>query len=214
MHFDLSKKQNSNQLIEDIIIKTAREKHPETASQLISFVHQKTNLSEEEIMNKLNHLETEGKIHFNIKQELVSVSFGTYLLRSDSAWYWTIIGIAIATMITVFTISQDWYPIVYFRNVLGIIFVLFLPGYAFVKALFPAKVPIETSSESLESIERVVLSVGMSIAFTSIVGLILYYTPIGIGLVQITISLLAFTIGFATVGIVREHQTKSIITSY
>jgi hypothetical protein len=186
------------------------EQKPETTSQLIRFVHQTTNLSEKEIMNLLNQLEAEDKIHFNMKRELASASIGTYLFTSESAWYWIIIAVAIVTTITVFTIPQDWYPLAYVRNVLGVIFVLFLPGYAFIKALFPAKVPIETSSESLDTIERVVLSIGMSIALTSIVGLILYFTPLGIGLTPITLSLLALTAGFATIAVAREYQAKLI----
>lgn len=106
--------------------------------------------------------------------------------------------------------STRWISIAYVRNVLGVIFVLFLPGYAFIKAFFPTKLPIKTSSESLDTIERVALSIGMSIALTPIVGLILYYTPLGIGLTPITLSLLALTTVFATAAVAREYQKKSI----
>jgi uncharacterized membrane protein len=95
------------------------------------------------------------------------------------------------------------------RFALGIIFVLYLPGYTFIKALFPSKVPTKTSSENLDTIERVVLSLGMSLALTPIVGLILNYTPWGITLTPITLSLLALTVIFATAAILREHQTKA-----
>ena len=88
-----------------------------------------------------------------------------------------------------FTIPETFYPIAYIRNVLGIIFVLFLPGFAFIKALFPTTVPLKTTSESLDDIERVALSFGMSLALVPIVGLILNYTPWGIRLTPITLSL-------------------------
>ena len=211
MHFELSKNQKPNESVKDFIIKTVKEQKPETASQLIRYVHQTTNLSEKEIMNLLNQLEAEDKIHFNMKRELASASIGTYLFTSESAWYWTIIAVAIATTITVFTIPQDWYPLAYVRNVLGVIFVLFLPGYAFVKAFFPTKLPIKTSSENLDNIERFALSIGMSIALTPMVGLILYYAPIGIGLTPITLCLLALTAVLATGAMAREYRAKSII---
>lgn len=210
MHFALPKNQKLNESIKDFIIKTAKEQKPETASQLIKIVQKTTNLSEKEIMGLLRQLEAEDKIHFNMKQELASASIGIYLFTSESAWYWAIMAVAIATMITVFAIPQDWYPIAYVRNILGVIFVLFLPGYAFVKAFFPVKVPIETFSESLDTIERVALSIGMSIALTPMVGLILYYTPIGVGLVPITLSLLALTAAFATAAETREYKAKMI----
>ncbi len=107
-----------------------------------------------------------------------------------------------------FTIPETAYPIAYIRNVLGIIFVLFLPGFAFIKALFPTTVPLKTTSESLDDIERVALSFGMSLALVPIVGLILNYTPWGIRLTPITLSLLALTVICATAAIAREHQTK------
>jgi uncharacterized membrane protein len=46
----------------------------------------------------------------------------------------------------------------------------------------------------------------MSLALTPIVGLILNYTPWGITLTPITLSLLALTVILATAAILREHQ--------
>jgi len=205
----LSKNQKPNELMKDVIITIVKEQKPETASQLIEFVQKTTNLSENEIINILNQLEAEDKIHFKMNREKTSASFGTYLFTSESAWYWTIIALALVTTLTVFTIPQDRYLLAYIRNVLGVIFVLFLPGYSFVKAFFPTKVPIKTSSESFDKIERVVLSIGMSIALSPILGLILYYTPLGIGLTPITLSLLGLTTVFATAAVAREYLSKS-----
>lgn len=210
VYFELPKDQNPNESMKDVIIKIAKEQKPETASQLIKFIQKTTDLPEKEIMNLLNQLESEDKILFNMKRETVSASIWTYLSTSESTWYWTIMALAIATTITVFTIPQDWFPLAYIRNFLGVIFVLFLPGYAFIKALFPTKVPIKTSSENLDTIERVALGIGMSIALTPIVGLILYFTPIGIELTPITLSLLALTATFATIAVAREYQSKTI----
>jgi Protein of unknown function (DUF1616) len=206
----LSKNQDLNDQIEDIIIKTISKQNPKTTSQLISLIQKTTNLSENEIIEVLNHLKTESKIRFNIKQE-ESISFGTYLFSLEGAWYWTIIAVALVTTLTVFTIPQDWFPFAYVRNVLGLTFVLFLPGYAFVKAIFQKKVPFKTTSESFDNIERLVLSIAVSIALTPMVGLILYYTPIGIGLTPITLSLLGLTLLFATAAMAREYREKPII---
>ena len=60
-----------------------------------------------------------------------------------------------------------------FRNILGLPLVLFLPGYALIAALFPAK-------SDLDGIERVALSFGLSIAVVPLIGLGLNYTPWGI----------------------------------
>jgi uncharacterized membrane protein len=116
--------------------------------------------------------------------------------------------LAAVTTVTVFTIPENSVPLVYLRTALGIIFVLFLPGFAFIKALFPAKVPLKTSSEDIETIEHVALSFGMSLVLASTVALILNYTPWGIRLTPITLSLLALTIVFASAAILREYQAK------
>jgi uncharacterized membrane protein len=76
--------------------------------------------------------------------------------------------------------------------------VLYLPGYAFIKALFPTKVPIPLGTEGLDNIERIALSAGMSIALVSITGLFLNYTPWGIRTTPVTLSLLALTIACAS----------------
>ena len=209
MHFELSKNQKPDESIKDLIIKIVKEQKPKTTSQLIKIVQQTTKLSEKKIINILNQLEDEDKIQFNTKQEIASTSTGNYLFTSGSTWYWTIIAVAIATTIIVFTVPQDSYPLAYLRNVLGVIFVLFLPGYAFIKAFFPTKLPIQTSSQSLDNIERFALSTGLSIALTPMVALILYYSPIGIGLTPITLSLLALTTVLATAAMAREDRAKS-----
>ncbi|GAI18944.1 unnamed protein product, partial [marine sediment metagenome] len=71
------------------------------------------------------------------------------------------------------------------RIALGLPFLLFFPGYTLVAALFPKR-------ESLEAIERVALSFGMSIAVVPLIGLILNYTPWGIRLEPVLYSVTSF----------------------
>lgn len=74
------------------------------------------------------------------------------------------------------------------RQVLGLAFVLFLPGYAATAALFP-------ENEQIDGIERVALSFGLSIAIVPLIGLALNFTPWGIRLDPILASVSAFIIG-------------------
>lgn len=118
------------------------------------------------------------------------------------------------------------------RVVFGLVFVLFLPGYAFVAALFPeaGSGPTETDPSSTEEnhsttrpapepgteaaadavgdtadhtpqeqagidgIERVALSFGLSIAIVPLIGLVLNFTPWGIRLAPIAISVSGVTL--------------------
>jgi len=85
------------------------------------------------------------------------------------------------------------------RNLLGLPLVLFLPGYALIAALFPAK-------SDLDGIERTALSFGLSIAVVPLIGLGLNYTPWGIRLLPILISLSIFT--FVMCGLAYLRRTK------
>lgn len=71
------------------------------------------------------------------------------------------------------------------RTILGLIFLLFLPGYVATAALFPEK-------GRIDAIERIALSFGLSIAIVSLTGLALNYTPFGIRLDPILVVLAAF----------------------
>ena len=71
------------------------------------------------------------------------------------------------------------------RIVLGLPLLLFFPGYVLIAAMF-------TRKESLGSVERVALSFGLSIAVVPLIGLFLNYTPWGIRLNPVLISIVSF----------------------
>ena len=196
----------SKEEIKNFIIKLITEGKPENVQTLKQLMLQQHSITAESTTEILIQLEKEGKLHFAKPEISTPTSAKEYIF--SLFWYWGIIALSIVTTISIFTISEVTYPVAYLRTVLGLIFVLFLPGYAFIKALFPTTVPIKTNSENLDSIERIVLSIGMSLTLVPIMGLVLYYTPWGIQLTSITLSLLALTTVGATVAVLREHQTS------
>mgnify|MGYP001073390751 CR=1 FL=1 len=184
--------------ITETIIQVIKEKNPQTVEQLTAFVKEKIKIPEKEILNHIIKLQNTGKIRLKKQIPPTPTKLGTYLKTEQAIWYWATITIAIATVATVFMIPEDFYPWVYIRYALGTIFILWLPGYTFIKALFPEK--------NLDNIERIALSLGMSLALVPIVGLLLNYTPWGIRLTPIVISLLALTLTFATAALIREYK--------
>jgi uncharacterized membrane protein len=133
-----------------------------------------------------------------------------YLLSDRAYWFWTTILLAMATTVTVFTVPENSYlPLVLLRYGMGLVFILFLPGYAFIKALFPTRMPVKTSSENPDNIERIALSIGMSLALVPIVGLLLNYTPWGIRTIPIILSLLTLTVALALAAMLRDYQKKA-----
>jgi len=186
--------------IDQFIIQTIKEKKPKNVKQLIKLTQEKFPSPEQEILNRILYLQETEKIHLKPDQTLTPEKLTNYLRSSQAYWYWITIILTLTTALLVFTIPENAFPLVYARYILGSIFVLWLPGYTLIKALFPEK--------ELDSIERVSLSIGMSLALVPMIGLLLNYTPWGIRITPITISLLAVTLTFATAAIIRDHQTK------
>ncbi|MEM3700074.1 MAG: DUF1616 domain-containing protein, partial [Candidatus Bathyarchaeia archaeon] len=181
-------------------------KKPQNVEQLIIFVKEELQISEQEALELVLKLQSDGKISFK-KQSYIPQNFAAYLKTEQTYWYWITLFMAIATAFVAFGIPEDFYPLVYIRYILGSIFVLWLPGYTFIKALFPKRMESKKSEKNLDIIERIALSIGMSLALVPIVGLLLNYTPWGIRLAAIVLSLLALTVTFATAALIREYKT-------
>jgi hypothetical protein len=192
-----------------IILNVINEKKPKSVEELMEILNRARilNLTEEEIIKSVMKLQAEGVIRLE-NQTFQSQSLANYLETGDAIWYWMTLALGAATATLIFTISENIYPWIYARNLLGVIFVLFLPGYTFIKAVFPINIHTKIAKGSLEAIERFAFSIGMSIALVSIVGLILYYSPWGLDLTSVVLSLLAFTCVFATAAVIKEFRSK------
>jgi hypothetical protein len=199
------------------IIRVVETAKPENVQQLIDQVQALSSEPTQEIMDRILQLQQTERIHLKPPQTPTPEKLTSYLRSNQALWYWITMALTVATAIVVFTVPEDAFPLVYLRYVLGTIFILWLPGYVFIKALFPQKLPfakalahsLETSEKGLDAIERIALSIGMSIALVPIVGLLLNYTPWGIRLTPTVLSLLALTTVLATAAIIREHQTRA-----
>ena len=189
-------------MLDQTLIKLVKEKKPTSVRHLVDLTKMETSfISEQKIMEHILRLESQGKLKLKEPSIRPPLKLSTYLKTRDATWYWIILILATTTALTVFTIQEDTHPLIYIRYVLGAIFVVFLPGYSLIKALFPEK--------ELDNIERTALSIGMSLALVPITGLILNYTPWGIRTAPITLSLLALTTIFATAAIMREYQNTT-----
>jgi uncharacterized membrane protein len=89
------------------------------------------------------------------------------------------------------------------RLIIGLPFILFIPGYVLVFALFPAK----KTDRGIDTLERIVISFGLSIAVVPLIGLLLNYTPWGIRLEPIFLSLLIFIVSVGLYGFYRWRKT-------
>jgi len=83
------------------------------------------------------------------------------------------------------------------RIVFGSLFTLFLPGYSLIEALYPRE-------DELTPLERLALSIGLSLALVPLVGLVLNYTPWGIRLDPTMAALSTLTLALLLVSAYRK----------
>jgi hypothetical protein len=155
-------------------------------------------LSKERLVESLSRLSEGGKV------ELEDIPPPARSIREYLGFWERNLGLYLAVVTSLLTVLVIYSVpaeslLVPLRWSLGSVFVLFIPGYVTVEALFP-------KVRELDGIERFALSVGLSLALVPLIGLLLNYTPWGIRLDPIVLSLTAFSLALAGVGLMRKFR--------
>lgn len=106
-----------------------------------------------------------------------------------------LINIITALLIIVITL----FPSNVLRIIFGLPFALFFPGYALMALLFPRK-------NQLGNVERMALSFGLSIAVVPLSGFALNYTPWGVSLYPVLISITIFILATSLAAWYRQWR--------
>lgn len=104
------------------------------------------------------------------------------------------------TLVTLVVIVTPYLNVSVVRSVLGLLFLLLVPGYVLTAALFPGKT-------DLGNIERAALSFGLSIAVGSLAGFCLNYTPWGVDLQSVVVVLLALIM----LGLIISYRRRTAL---
>jgi len=190
-----------NEEIAEAILNLVKTASPPTVESLVEMAEKELKLPRETILKRILDLENQGKLKLTKPPKQVAKDLRSYTFSIEALWFWITTTISLATTVLIFTVPETMFPLVYLRYLFGSVFVLFLPGYSLIKTLFPTR--------EIDNIERTALSIGMSLALVPLVGLLLNYSPWGIRLTPITLSLLTLTTILSTTGLIREHQEKS-----
>lgn len=130
--------------------------------------------------------------------------FLQYLFRpAYSLWLWNTILLVILTIILI-ELTSIFFYVIYLRYVLGTVFVLYLPGAMLIEALYP-------KDNELSPLERLALSIGLSLAIVPLIGLILNYSPWGIRLEPVMFSIALFTLSMCIIASWRKYDYLKII---
>ncbi len=126
------------------------------------------------------------------------ISAIVFLFSTRATWFWLLAAVVLLADLSVYVLPQSS-PFNYVRYLLGSFLVLYLPGASLVELLFPKR-------EDLSQLLRLALSIGMSLAIVPLVGLLLNYTPLGITLDAIMVSLNFLTVAFSFGAVLRKYQ--------
>ena len=164
----------------------------------------------------INHLVEERGIKFSDATRAVYVEYkkGTlqlsehnppatlarYVFDVENLWFWAVTALIALTAAVAFSVEGS--ALLYVRYALAGVFVLFLPGYMLVSALYPGG--------ELEGLEKAALSIGVSLAIVPLLGLALNYTPWGLGLEPMVVSMVLLTEALAVACMVRRFSYRRI----
>lgn len=90
------------------------------------------------------------------------------------------------------------------RVALALPLVLLLPGYAFVSALFPE--PPAEDGGGFGTLERIALSVALSLAIVSMIAYVANFSPYGITVLPIAVAVVAWTVSFSLLALLRRAR--------
>jgi Protein of unknown function (DUF1616) len=168
----------------------------------------KEGVKKDDAARALMSLKDEGKL--SIREASPYAGIGSFAWSPYSLWFWGALG-AVALSVVLTTVSSGVF--LYARYVFGSLLILFLPGYALIEALYPKKhhgpqiervVLIKTDMD--DDLTRFALSIGLSLAIVPLTGLALNYTPFGIRLAPVVISLAGITVALLCYALYRRYQ--------
>lgn len=160
---------------------------------LVSEIAKRIGRSEYEVVDAIRTLEQDEDIRVIEKtrfSSLLDYSFSPY-----SNWFWVSVIAAIVSIDLMLVTSGFG---LYLRYFFGSLLLLFLPGYSITELIY-ARREEEGEHQKEKGIggsnlaKQIALSVGLSLVILPSIALILNYTPLGITLVPIVLSLSAIT---------------------
>ena len=178
----------------EILLRVSHANPGTSVQEVVSQVSELANARPYRVARILHTLKTEERL--TLEDSAPPVDMRGYLHSQYALWFWTTFANVVLTLLSIFVLPQT-VPFIYLRNVAGALFVLYLPGFSVVEALYPRK-------SDLDGLERLALSVGLSLALIPLIGLGLNYTPWGIRLNPLLASLTLLSLGLSVIAAYRK----------
>lgn len=187
-------------LLESVILDVLETDQPENVEQLVRLVQNQVDASLDEIKAEIKKLHKKGMVSLD-EPMVPKHNFVQFLSAKDNYWFWIIIATSVLCFASIVFIPESLGLISYIRYVFAFVLVAFLPGYCLTKTLFPKQT-------TLDQIEQITFSIGLSFAITTLMGLFLSFSSIGLTLLT-TLPALGFTVlVLAVLALVRTYQKQ------
>jgi len=183
-----------NKRIAEALLDAAKKNPSPSVEALVKEKAESLGVARHDVAKHLYQFWRDGEVRLVNPQPPTSLA--QYAKSFYSLWFWVLTLLIVLTGSAIYLLPQIP-PYVYFRYAVGSLFILYLPGFALIEALYPKR-------EDLEPLERLALSIGLSLALVPLVGLVLNYTPWGIRLDPIFVSLAFLTIALGAVAVARK----------
>ena len=195
--------------VRELILETLQSRRFSTVQGVVNAL-KTSGVPEDTTLGIIRDLAREGKVLLNLpgapeETVMTPVSSVWSYLGSTLAWdLWLTLVLLVLGIATTLGIPVELFPVVILRWIFGGLTLVFVPGFAFIRALFPFE-------RYIDQWERVALSCGLSIALAVLVAFGLNFTPWGITLIPTTAVLAGITVASILVATVR--RARVLITS-
>ncbi len=185
------------QIASRLLEKSSHEKIP--VAKLVKDVSSELACKPDKIISEIIRLQRDNKIL--ISEPSAYRRFRDYLRSPISLWFWELV---VATIVSLGLVSASSGSVLYLRYVFGSVLVLFLPGYSLLGFVYFKKT-------DLDQLTRASVSFVMSLALTTLVGLVLSFSPFGITLIPIALSIAAITVGLLLLTSLRKYSYYRLV---
>ena len=183
--------------LESVILDILDAMQPENVKELVQLVQEQTDAELEDIEKTVKNLQRKGLVSLD-EPSRNKENFVSFLSLPNGRWFWIVIGVSFLSFISILFIPETDTPLSYIRYIFAFILVAFLPGYCLTETLFPRKA-------SLDIIERVTFSIGLSFAVTALVGLLLSFSAFKLTLGTALPALGSIVIFLAVAALIRKY---------
>ena len=183
--------------IKDIILDAIIKYEPRNNEHLVELLVDETNFSKDEIIHSVRILNRENKIRLLENKSRLPNNFIEYLFSRDNAWFWITTIIGIVSIASFYLIAYDSQFII-IRYLSNLIYVFFIPGFSLNKYFF---------GENIQSLDEITMgSMILSIILISAIGIIFYYSFIGLNFNIIILVVFISTLIFSFLSLLKTYN--------